>query len=206
MEPIFREYKATDYPQCESLVNEAWEFDKNFKPPALADITKQIYTKGSVINSNYKQVVEIDGKVVGFIFGLNTNNKKPRAHFIFALKILWRLIRVKPILPSSRKELLEALKIHESNRSKLVSRRNSEIVLFVVGKAFKGKGLGTRLWEGFLSQCKQSSVNSIIVETNRDEASTFYEQIGFKIIGEFDSPVHRFATPNGQACMYEYHC
>ena len=206
MEPIFREYKTTDYHYCESLVNEAWEFDKNFKPPALASIAKRIYTKGSEINSNFKRVVEIDGKIAGFIFGLNTNSKRPKGNFVFGLKVLWDLLHVKPIIPSTRKEILDAFKAHEENRSRLVGRGNSEIVLFVVGKEFKGRGLGTQLWSAFLSHCVESSVESIVVETNRDGASTFYEQLGFKLIGDFDSPVHRFASPSGSACMYEYKC
>jgi len=206
MDVIFRDYESKDYSQCEALVNEAWELDINFKPQALADIAKQIYTKGSEINSNFKRVVEIDGNVVGFIFGLNENTTKPKGNFLFGLKIMWKLLRVKPICPRSRKELLGAFNVHEANRSKLVDRSRSEIVLFVVGKRFKGRGYGKSLWAEFLSHCHASSVRSIIVETNKEGASTFYEKLGFKIIGDFQSPVHEFAAPNGQARMYEYQC
>jgi ribosomal protein S18 acetylase RimI-like enzyme len=206
MEVIFRNYKIKDYAQCESLVNEAWGFDKNFKPQGLADIAKEIYTKGSEINSNFRRVVEKDGKVVGFIFGLNKKGKNPKGKLIFGLKTLWKLLQIKPIQPRTRKELLSAFQVHEENRSKLVGSSNSEIVLFVVSKQYKGRGLGKRLWYEFLSNCQESSVESIIVETNRDGASTFYELLGFKIVGDFESPVHRFASPNGQACMYEFTC
>lgn len=47
---------------------------------------------------------------------------------------------------------------------------------------------------------------SIIVETNIFGASSFYEQLGFRYLGNFDSPIHEFATKGGQACMYEYVC
>jgi len=68
---VLREYRDSDYEFCEALVNEAWQFEKNFEPQELADVTKCIYTRGSVIGSNYRKVVEMNGKVVGFIFGLN---------------------------------------------------------------------------------------------------------------------------------------
>jgi len=206
MEVILRDYESKDYSQCESLVNEAWEFDANFKPQALADLAKQIYTKGSEINSNYMRVAEVDGDVAGFIFGLNEVRPKPRGNFLFGLKIMTKLLLVKPILPTSRKEILNAFKIHEINRAKLIGRGKSEIVLFVVRKEFKGKGLGTRLWADFLASCQESSVKLIIVETNKDGAASFYERLGFELIDYFESPVHALAAPEGEACMYEYQC
>ena len=134
MQAIFRDYKSEDYFQCEALVNEAWCLDHHFKPQALADLAKLIYTKGSEISSNYKRVVEIDNKVVGFIFGLNENQEKPKENYAFGLKILFKLLFVKASLPSSKKELLNSFSVHEANRSKLVDRGRSEITLFVVGK------------------------------------------------------------------------
>ena len=204
METIFRDYESKDYLQCETLVNDAWEFDKNFKPQGLSDIAKLIYTKGSVINSNFRRVIEIDGRVVGFIFGLNENANKPKSGFLFELKIIWKLLQVKPTRPSSRKELLNAFHVHENNRSKLVDKGRSEIILFVVEKHFRGQGFGKELWSEFHSHCQESLVKSIIVETNTDGASAFYEKLGFEVIGNFYSPVHQFAAPNSRACIYEY--
>lgn len=206
MKAILRDYESKDYLQCESLVNEAWEFDVNFKPQALANIAKQIYTKGSEINSNYMRVAEVDGSVAGFIFGLNENLPRPRGNFVFGLKITAKLLLVKPVLPTSRKEILNAFKTHEINRSELIDRGKSEIVLFVVDEKFKGQGLGKRLWSDFLANCQDSSVKSIIVETNKDGAASFYEKLGFELIGYFNSPVHALAAPEGEACMYEYQC
>lgn len=204
MECIFREYIARDYSQCEELVNQAWGFDKIFAPKPLADLAKCIYTKGSVLSSNYRMVVEIEGKVAGFIFGLNENNKKPGRNLLFGLSVLWRFFRIKTEHPEDKKALVNAIKIHEQNRSNIVPKGKSEIVLFVVSKEYQGKGFGKKLWSGFKTQCNDSGVASIIVETNKLGASGFYEMLGFKHIGDFDSPLHEFATKGGQACMYKY--
>ncbi|MGV6818599.1 MAG: GNAT family N-acetyltransferase [Thiotrichales bacterium] len=94
--------------------------------------------------------------------------------------------------------------MHQKNRYKIVGRGRSEIVLFVVGKSFQKQGIGKKLWVGFKEKCIESGVKSVIVETNKLGASSFYEQLGFKHIENFDSPLHEFATKDGQACMYEY--
>lgn len=206
LKSVFREYRDSDYEICEALVNNAWKFDRNFKPQELADLAKCIYTKGSVIGSNFRKVVEINGKVGGFIFGLNEAAVKPKRGVLFGLSILWRLLRIKGMTFKDKKKLINAINTHEINRSKVVGRGKSEIVLFVVDPNHQGFGNGKRLLSEFTSQCKNSGVKSIIVEINKLGASSFYEGVGFKHIANFDSPLHEYATKGGQACMYEYFC
>jgi len=205
MKEIFREYKTSDYEECEELVNQAWGFDNIFSPKALSDFAKLIYTKGPVIGSNYKMVAEADGRVVGFIFGLNERSRKPGINILFSLGLLWKLIWLKGDKPD-KKYLLNAFKSHEKNRTDIVRSGRSEIVLFVVSKEYRGKGIGKKLWSGFRDICIESGVKSVVVETNKLGASSFYEQIGFIHMADFDSPLHEFATKGGQACMYEYLC
>jgi len=204
MRPIFRKYKSSDYSACEALVNEAWAFDKNFPPQELADIAKCLYTKGSVVGSNYQKVVEIDGHVVGFIFGLNEMKPHPKGPLLFGLSITWRLLRTKHTDKDRKKALLVALSKHQANRAKILGKDKSEIVLFVVAKEHQGLGYGQTLLSEFLAQCKTSGVHSVIVETNTLGASGFYEKIGFQHLANFDSPLHAYATRDGQACLYEY--
>ena len=125
---------------------------------------------------------------------------------LFELSILWRLLRIKGMTFKDKKKLINNINTHEINRSKVVSRGKSEIVLFVIDPKHQGFGNGKRLLSEFTSQCKNSDVKSIIVETNTLEASSFYEGVGFKHIANFDSPLHEYATKGGQACMYEYYC
>lgn len=206
MKPTFRKFQNKDYTSCEALVNEAWDFENNFKPLALANLAKLIYTKGALLNSNFMMVAEMDGKVAGFIFGLNESTKKPRVNLFFGLKVWLTLLFIKPILPNSRKAILNAFSEHEKNRFDIVGEGKSEIVLFVVAKEFQSQGIGKKLWSHFLTDCQLSEVRSIVVETNRQGAASYYEQLGFKHVGDFDSPVHAFVTAKGQACMYEYSC
>ncbi len=121
MEEIFRGYRDRDYDQCEELVNQAWGFDKIFSPKVLSELAKCIYTKGSVLGSNYRMVVEVDGEVVGFIFGLNEHSRKPGRIILFGLGVLWKLIFIKSDKPD-KNDLINALKVHEENRVDVVDK------------------------------------------------------------------------------------
>ena len=203
---LFRDYRDSDYESCEALVSDAWKFDSNFKPQELSDVAKCMYTKGSVIGSNFRRVVEIKGQVVGFIFGLNEMSPKPKKDMLFGLNILRRILCIRKMEFKDKKQLLIALNTHEANKSKIADKGKSEIILFVVDPTYQGFGNGKKLLSEFITHCKKSGVKSIIVETNKFGASSFYEGVGFKHMGDFDSPLHEYATKGGQACMYEFKC
>jgi len=171
MKSTLREYECSDYEACESLVNGAWGFDANFKPQELSNIAKCMYTKGSVIGSNFRRVVEVNGKVVGFIFGLDEMSSKPKKEIWFGLNTLRRILCVKGMSFKEKKKMLGAINAHGINRAKVVDRGRSEIILFVVEPSHQGYGVGKRLLAEFIVQCRGSGVKSIIVETNKLGAS-----------------------------------
>lgn len=204
---IFRAYRDSDYSDCETLVDNAWGFHRNFRPRGLAVLGKYLYTMGSLANSNYRAVAEHDNEVIGFIFGYNERVPIPKheLHKLSSrLAILKRLLFIKDMKFRDKLHFLNSMGTHEKNRGALLERRKSEIVLFVVHPAFQGQGIGKKLFDGFRSFCEKSKVESIIVETNKLGAAGFYERIGFKLRGDFDSPLHNYVTKNGQACLYEY--
>lgn len=204
---IFRKYRDSDYGACERLVSDAWLFEKNFLPKEMASLAGYLYTMGSVAASNFRRVVEEEGKVVGFLFGLNEKEAVPKhelQRLLPKLAVLKRLFSIKGVRFKEKMDLFKAMGLHEANRAKLVERGRSEIILFVVDPGYQGAGYGRQLFDEFKAYCAQSGVQSIVVETNKLGASSFYEHIGFRHLGDFDSPLHEYATKGGQACMYEY--
>jgi ribosomal protein S18 acetylase RimI-like enzyme len=204
MNTIIRPYKESDYEFCEALVSQAWGFDAIFQTAELATLAKYLYTKGALISSNYRRVIEHGGRLVGFVFGYNEFSAKPRGKLLFTLRILWRLLMLGGENTVAKNRLMQAITEHQRNRTAIVGQGRSEIVLFVVAENYQGMGIGRNLWSGFKSYCASDSVREIIVETNRQGASGFYERMGFELIADFDSPLHEYASKNGQACMYEY--
>jgi len=169
----FRKFRWSDYKQCEKLVERVWSFDKVFKVPELRKIASLGYTKGSLEDSNFAEVVEVDGKVVGFLFGKNDKELLFKKFIGFKLSMLWRLFWY-PGQTQERDSLWAALKTHIKNRSVIVERGASEVLLFVVDPEYQGLWLGEKLWRSFRETCSNSGVDSIYVSTNTSGAIGFY--------------------------------
>lgn len=206
MEIEIRSFEHHDYDRCEELVNEAWHFDKIISDKNLSKTALRMYTKGGLCSGNMNLVAVDQGKVVGFLFGLNILAKaKPRGKLKLALDaiISFNFKRMDKI---ERNNFIKALTDHNKNRTVIEPGKASEICLFVVSQDLRGKNIGTKLWETFRDSCIKSGVQRIRVETNKLGASSYYEKQGFTLVSNFDSPLHELATPDGQACMFEYFC
>jgi len=205
MNIVVRPYKKQDYPDCESLVEQVWKLSSVFKTPGLSDVATLAYTQGSLEESNYRRVVTVDNEVAGFIFALNDKKAGNRSNVLFKIKVAWGLFWIKGP-KAERNHLMSALKTHVSNRSTIVERGRSEVLLFIVGNQYQGCGLGKKLWHGFRKSCCASGVESIFVSTNKLGAAGFYERLGFSHLGDFDSPLHEIAGWQGQPCMHVFNC
>jgi len=202
----YREYCEADYARCEQLVDQAWSFTRHFQPAPFAALAKELYTRGALRGSNFAQVVEEDGRVVGFIFGLNENGPKIPSQFLSGLRFLWRLMRISGLSMSAKKQLLSAIAAHEKSRACWIPERRSEVTLFVVDAPYQGFGFGKRLIRNFLRHTCEAGVVSVYVETNKRGAAKFYENFGFAHVADFISPLHDYVTPKGRPCVYQYRC
>lgn len=206
MEITIRNFEHHDYDRCEELVNEAWHFDKIISDKNLSKTALWLYTRGGLCSGNINLVAVDQGKVVGFLFGYNILAKtKPRGKIKLALDAIISF-NFKKMDKIERNKFIKALTDHNKNRTVIEPGKASEICLFVVSQDLRGKNIGTKLWEQFRESCIKSGVKRIRVETNKLGASSYYEKLGFTIVSNFYSPLHEIATPNGQACMYEYIC
>lgn len=201
-----RNFEKQDYPFCEELVNEAWHFDKIFTDKNLSKIALRMYTKGGLASGNINLVAIVQGRVVGFLFGLNHLSKaKSRGKIMLAIDSIISF-NFKKMDKIERDTFIKVLTDHNKNRTRIEPSKSSEVCLFVVSQDLRGKNIGTELWETFRDSCIATGVKRIRVETNTLGASSYYEKQGFTLASNFDSPLHELATPNGQACMYEYFC
>lgn len=206
MEIEIRRFEHHDYDRCEELVNEAWHFDKIISDKNLSKTALRMYTKGGLCSGNMNLVAVDQGKVVGFLFGLNILAKaKPKGKIKLALDAIISF-NFKKMDKIERNMFIKALTDHNKNRTAIEAGKESEICLFVVSEELRGKNIGTKLWEKFRDSCIKSGVQRIRVETNKLGASSYYEKQGFTLVSDFYSPLHEIATPDGQACMYEYIC
>lgn len=188
-------------------MSNAWKFQENFQPKELADINEYIYTTGSIALSNYKKVIEVDNKVVSFLFGFNEKLSVPSHDFQkigSKLSLLKTIMMIKNMSFFDKFRMIKATFVHEMNKAKLVKHGSSEIFLFVTDPEYQGKGYGQILFEGFVKNCKDMGVEIIHIETNTLGASSFYERVDCVHKGDFFSPLHAYTTKGGQACVYTF--
>ncbi|MFW6327190.1 MAG: GNAT family N-acetyltransferase [Bacteroidota bacterium] len=206
MEINIRNFEHQDYGRCEELVNEAWHFDKFIRDKNLSKTVLRLYTKGGLYSGNMNLVAVNQGRVVGFLFGFNILAKtKPWGKLRLAVDSIISF-NFKKMDKIERNKFIKAFTDHNKNRTVVEPGKESEICLFVVAQELQGKNIGTKLWEKFRDSCITSGVKRIRVETNKSGASSYYEKQGFTLVSDFYSPLHEIATPDGQACMYEYIC
>ncbi len=200
-----RDYRTGDFPACEALVEEAWNFTRNLQPPELARVTRHLYTYGSVISSNHMRVLEDKGRVVGFLFGWNERRPQSTSgwrRFVVSMGFLRKLLFISGMGLREKFAVIGRFNRHEINRHQVEKRGASEINLFVIGAAHRGQGVGRRLVSEFADDCRQHGLERLIVEVNMVQASGFYERCGFTKLGEFESPVHAIAS-DPVAALYE---
>jgi len=204
---MIRDYQEADYQACETLVDQAWEFHRHFQPTSLYDYSKYLYTMSSIESSNFKKVVEIEGKVRGFLFAYNEVAPKPQSLWkmlLSQLHLIKTLLLMSGLTLKEKFSYLAMFNEHEANRHKIEERGASEINLFVIEEGFRGRGIGSQLIDSFIQFCKTLKVKRIIVEANLDQASKFYEKQGFCIISSFESPLHSLvAGEDSKALLME---
>ena len=66
---MIRDFQESDFDGCAHLVNKVWDFDRHFPPSELSNLFLRIYTGSSLAESNFKKVVDENGKISGFLFG-----------------------------------------------------------------------------------------------------------------------------------------
>ena len=60
-----------------------------------------------------------------------------------------------------------------------------ELLLFAVAPRFRGRGLGTRLLDDFISSARDNGVRRVFLEMRRgNNAARLYEKYGFRFTGE----------------------
>jgi len=175
---VIREYADNDFQACEDLVGRTWQFSEHFRPAGFCDVAKYGYTRSSVAGSNFKRVVESDGRVVGFLFGCNTRKPVgfgPLRQMLLSFGTLRRLVYVRGLRPGEKLAFLRTVNQHETNRGKVEKRGASEINLFALEQGFQRQGLGRQLVTQFLDDCRRHGVRRVIVEVNVSQASGIYE-------------------------------
>jgi GNAT superfamily N-acetyltransferase len=187
-----RDYKEADLAECVRLVNLAWDFDSRLA--GLSVFAGLAYAAGSLAQSNFAKVIDDNGALCGFLFGRCGPDPVQRNQYsgpLGGVRILTQLIAVPGVGIRKKLHLLKALVNHEAARRAVEPDRSCEVNLFVVDPASQGKGRGRALMGAFVDHCRSCGAARVTVETDVESNYGFYHHVGFKTVGEFESPLTR---------------
>lgn len=204
---MLRTYTDRDFAACVALVNTVWNFDARFKPPALSALFKEMYVGVSLAASNFYQVVEEDGRVVGFLFakgGAGSLYHNAYSGLTGIARFFYRLLTLRGA-PMRRKVYYAGIIVqHEWNRRAVEATRANEAHLMAVDPSAQGKGYGRLLMDAYIAHCRAAQIGRITLETDRESNYGFFEHYGFTVKGEFYSPLqHAYTGTSGQSFVYE---
>jgi GNAT superfamily N-acetyltransferase len=204
---MLRNYEANDFIKCVEIINDVWDFDNRFKPEELSELFKKVYAGGSLAASNYAVVVEEEGVVKGFLFGKCGEENifgGEYAGFKGSLRFLKQLFLVRGVSLKKKLYYLRILGEHEKNRREVESKRENEVNLFAVTSNTQGKGFGKLLMNSFINECKSKKVTRVTLDTDKECNYGFYDHFGFKVKGEFYSPLQKeYSGKSGESYVYE---
>lgn len=204
---MIRNYNDKDFSRCIEIVNKVWDFDNRFNPAQLSELFKRVYVGSSLSASNYSVVVEEDGFVKGFLLGKCGNNNLYKTEYsglIGNLRLLTQLLLVKEVKLKKKLYYLDIIGEHEKNRRKIEPSRENEVNLFAVDPNTQGKGYGKILMNSFIEFCKKQNVNRVTLDTDKECNYGFYDHFGFKVKGEFYSPLQKeYSGKSGDSYIYE---
>lgn len=204
---MIREHTNKDFIRCVEIINTVWDFDSKFSPSQLSDLFKNVYVGGSLSASNYAIVVEENDIVQGFLFGKCGNENLIRnkySGFFGQLKILYQLLFLNGISLKRKFYYLKIIGEHEKNRRIIEPSRENEVNLFAVDPNTQGKGYGKILMNYFIEICRKHNINRITLDTDKECNYGFYDHFGFKIKGEFYSPLQKeYSGKSGDSYVYE---
>jgi len=202
--PQLRSFRFTDLPKCYEIVVLSFGVPERISPRNLADFLAKLYVESSVIESSKAFGLEVDGEVVGFLFGRLPNEPLFRGRysgFFGKLAMIGELLFLKGVSLVSKWTWLKNGIEHDRRSPDLDTK--CEVVLFAISPAAQGLGGGRLLLEAFIDHCVTNGQSDLYLETDTSSNFRFYEHLGFKHIDSFNSPIAAaFSGGSGETFVY----
>lgn len=202
--PQLRSFCFTDLPKCYEIVSLSFGVSERISPHILADYMAKLYVESSVIESSKAFGLEVDGEVVGFLFGRLPDEPLFQGRFsgfFGKLAMIGELLLLKGVSLASKWTWLKTAIEHDRRSPDLGTK--CEVTLVAISPAAQGLGGGRMLLEAFIDHCVTNGQSDLYLETDASSNFRFYEHLGFKHIGSFDSPLAAaFSGGSGETFVY----
>ena len=202
--PQLHSFRFTDLPKCYEIVALSFGVSERISPHILADFLAKLYVESSVIESSKAFGLEVDGEVVGFLFGRLPDEPLFQGRysgFFGKLAMIGELLFLKGVSLVSKWTWLKNGIEHDRRSPDLGTK--CEVTLFAISPAAQGLGGGRILLEAFIDHCVTNGQSDLYLETDASSNFRFYDHLGFKHIDSFDSPIAAaFSGGSGETFVY----
>ncbi|WP_420348211.1 GNAT family N-acetyltransferase [Pelagibius sp.] len=202
--PQLRSFRFTDLPKCYEIVALSFGVSERVSPHILANFLAKLYVESSVIESSKAFGLEVDGEVVGFLFGRLPDEPLFQGRysgFFGKLTMVGELLFLKGVSLVSKWTWLKNVIEHDRRSPDLGAK--CEVTLFAISPAAQGLGGGRILLEAFIDHCVTNDQSDLYLETDTSSNFRFYKHLGFKHIDSFNSPIAAaFSGGSGETFVY----
>ena len=202
--PELRSFRSEDLPKCYEIVALSFGVSERISPRILADFLAKLYVESSVIESSKAFGLEVDGEVVGFLFGRLPDEPLIQGRysgFFGKLAMIGELLFLKGVSLVSKWTWVKNVIEHDRRSPDLGTK--CEVTLFAILPAAQGLGGGRILLEAFIDHCVSNGQSDLYLETDASSNFRFYKHLGFKHIDSFNSPIAAaFSGESGETFVY----
>ena len=180
---ILRKYRKEDEASLTGIIREAWHYDELCTPKTAAKLAN-VFLYSCLANQTYTQVAEVDGRAAGVIMA-----KDIRSHRCpFTCRIRQALSVLSLFLSREGRQTARIFG-NVSSIDKALSERSrkdyeGEVAFFAVASEYRGRHIGTLLFEQMLSYMKTKDIRRFYLYTDTSCNYGFYESHGMKRAAE----------------------
>ena len=178
-----RPYRNTHRKALEAIVRETWKYDR-FCSPRTARRLARVYLNSCLANQTFAQVAEVDGVPAGIILAKDISHHRPPLSL--RLRGLWSAATL-ALSPEGRRVSAIFPHVQAVNRDLLAAcphRYQGELVFFALREAFRGKGLGRKLFQAAVEYMRAQGIPAFYLFTDTSCNYPFYEHLGLRRVGE----------------------
>ncbi len=173
-------YNSNYFDKAVDLLKETWDFTLHFKNLKDLDVPYNYYLQEVLINCSYCRIlVDEKDQVLGFIFAEMHEKSNKWKLFKLNAKIL-----ISTLLGDfgKRSDAFSFFWQYSRDCKALYkgSRFDNEVYLLAVSQKAKGKGLGKKLINNYLKECRNNKISKIGLQTASDCNYNFYDYMGFE--------------------------
>lgn len=180
-------------------MEDTWKYQEMFEENFMGRIVVDAFLNEVLHNSSYSQVAEMNGEVVGVIFG-RVDSEKPN------LRMLETYMgeQIRDVLTASKEDQEAYINYYELTKhahERLIGNKakeyDSSIELFLVEEKARGHRIGSTLLEGMENYFIQHKAKKVYLYTDTECNYRFYDYKKFTQIEEWNPQTSNKGFPEG---------